>query len=381
MKTKLRFDLNNIFIPLVCIISLFLACTKTELVDYQKEEKNRILEYKIKTATGELLGAIDNDNNTITVYIPYFISLSVLDATIKLDEGASLLDVEGELINLDGGLEPIPLGQNTKYIVESSTGARRSYTVIQKIAAHSSPLTVSYIGAVEGVTLEKPVHSLLRLTGNFESTNTQAKFYFKDKLTGKTHDDFVSINNIVSGSPNYVMTINILPTALAGEYEVSMEHLGRKTNLPDIKLKYTPGIPGFFLSTTKYAPGEEMILKAEGYGLLNGAVYDNNNGVFIGLKRVYLKMDKAYVYLTPEGFSEDLYNKEIPLEIISWNRSEVRVKFPNLPQGKYGTFYAFGKYFPFITDIGMGFYFDFDEQTNWGNGVLLSGISSTLEVL
>ncbi len=369
--------MKKIIILAIGLLGILAACTKTELVDYKKEENNRILEYKIATSTQEILGAIDNENNTITVYIPYFLGLSIIDATIKLDKDAVLLDSTGTLINLDGGLEPIPLGQTTKYFVESASGVKRQYTVIQKIVAHTAPLVVTYIDPkfVDG-KLTKPVHSLLKLSGNFESTSTQAKFYFKDKATGKIHDNFVSVNNVVSGSPNYVMTLNILPSALAGDYEVSVEHLGRRANLPDIKLNYTVGIHGFFLSTTKYAPGEEITFKALGY-----QQDDNMNGVYIGLKRIYVKLNKQYLYGVPAGVTEQMYGQEFPLEIISFNRSEIKAKFPALPKGVYSGFYQWGKFFPYIENISMGFYFDFDEQTSWGNNVLLAGPSSMIEVL
>ncbi len=357
--------------------TLLSSCTKTEMLPFEKEENNRIVEYKVATANEDIYGAIDNDKNIITVYIPYFTGLNYINAEVKLDDDAVLLDSVGTQINLDGGLEPVALGDTAKYFVQSSEGVRRLYTVIHKIAAHKDPLVVTYIDPklVNGV-LTKPVHSALKLSGNFESTSTRAKFYFKDKTTGEVHDDFVSINSVVPGTPNYVMTVNILPTALAGDYAVSMEHLGRKTNLPDVKLHYNPGVVGFFLSTTQFTVGEVLILTAQGY-----QSNDDWNGIFHGVERIYIKLNKDFIWQVPNGFTEDIYNKEFPLEIISKSRTEIKVKFPDLPKGDYGTFYQFGQYFPKISAAGIGFFFDFDGQTNWGENLMLGCVSSTVKIL
>lgn len=364
-------------IGLLIISFTFLTCTKTEYIDYEPEAHNRILSYRVTNSTQEIFGVIDNDDNTVTVYLPYYTGISFLDVEIKVDEGAILLDSLGKTINLDGGLEPVSVGDTVKYMVESSSGERRTYTVVQKIVAHSDPLTVTYVASLnESGILEKPVHSVLTLSGNFESIGTHAKFYFKDKSTGVVYDDFVSVQSVEPSTPQYIMTLHILPTALAGQYEVTMEHQGRRATLPDIHLRYSIGIHGFFLSTTQFAPGEEIVFTAIGY-------QDNDayNGIYTGLERIYIKLDKDHLYEVPGGFPEELYGQKIPLEIISWNRSEIRAKFPTLPKGVYKGSYQWGSIFPNIGYIGFGFYFDFDEQSGWGKDVLLAGPSSYIEVL
>jgi hypothetical protein len=61
-----------IFALLVIGIIFFSSSrTKTEIVEYEKEPQNKILEYKIINSQQTLYGTIDHDSNTIKVYIPY----------------------------------------------------------------------------------------------------------------------------------------------------------------------------------------------------------------------------------------------------------------------------------------------------------------------
>lgn len=365
----------NRTIPGIAVIAVLLSslwgCTRTEKVEYEKEALTRILEYRVTNAQQELLGAIDQENNTITVYIPYYLSIEYLVSEITLDEGARLLDSLGHAINLDGGLEPLALSDSVKYIVESVTGARRTYTLTQKILPHPDALAVRISGVAEGVTLlEKPVYGRLTLLGNFESTSRNARFYLTDKATGEVHDDYISVFSVTPGN-EYNMVVDISPEAKAGEYDVKLVHQGRSITLPSLKLYYNrPWVP-MLPSSSRYAPGDTIVISVNRLTPTD----DQYATVFVGLKNLYMKIAGPIASL-PAGFPAEYVDRKLPMEIVSYTGTQVKAIFPDAPAGFYiGGFISYGSaggryYLP--PTPGISFYGDFDEQTEWGNDVFIA---------
>lgn len=356
------------------IWSTLFSCTKTETIDYEKEPANKILEYKITNSQQTLLGAIDNETNTITVLIPYYLSIDYLVSEIELDEGAKLLDSLGTEINLEN-LEPVKLGETVKYIVKSSDGVQRTYTLVQKITPHPDPLAITISGIAEGITLiEKPVYGRFTILGNFESTSLNAKFYFTNKETGEVHTDYAYAASITPGA-QYTMQMDISPDAKAGAYDVHMEHQGRSVDLPSLKLYYQrPWVP-MFTSSASYAPGDTITFTV----LRQVAANDSYATVFVGLKTLYMKIGaNANNANLPANFPANLINTRIPMKIASANGAEVKAIFPDIPAGLYlGAYTSYGNaglgtmyYLP--PEYGICFYGDFDEQTNWGNDVFIA---------
>jgi len=71
----LRFQIA--VLAILGVITLF-SCTKTEEIDYQKDPQNKIVEFKITNSQQQLLAAIDQEKNTINVYIPYYLGILLL---------------------------------------------------------------------------------------------------------------------------------------------------------------------------------------------------------------------------------------------------------------------------------------------------------------
>ncbi len=67
---------------LAAVIVTFFACTKTTGPDPLPQ--NRILSFKVVNLTDTVIyGAIDDIDNTITVYIPFYYGLTVIDPRIE----------------------------------------------------------------------------------------------------------------------------------------------------------------------------------------------------------------------------------------------------------------------------------------------------------
>ncbi|MBE8719965.1 hypothetical protein [Sphingobacterium pedocola] len=371
----------------------FLSCTKTAHVDYEKPEFNKILAFSITNTEQELLGAINEEKNTITLYVPYYYAIEYLMPEIRLDEGASIYNSEGEEINLDGGLEPLRLGADTtKYTVKSATGASRSYAVIQKVLPYGQTLNVSISGTPDATTLlEKPVNGRLTLIGNFESTSTNARFVFTNKATGEQHNDYATAFSVSPGTL-YTMLVDISPNAMAGEYDVKMEHQGRVTDLNPMKLYYRRPYMTQITSSMHYAAGDTIEFTIS----RNSPTDDRYGTVFVGLKNLYARVagdpltyntliPNTAIRYTPEGFPLELLNKNVPMKIVSATRTTVKAIFPDLPIGLYPNS-GWNSQSPTIIyhtrpTYGLAFYGDFDEQTDLGNDVLINrGGSSGLTV-
>lgn len=371
------------------------SCTKTEYTDYEEKQLNRILEYRVTNSQQELFGAIDNKNNTITVYIPYYSGIEYLNAEIKLDEGATLLDSTGKEINLDGGLDPVKVNADSvtvDYTVVPATGEKRTYTLIQKVMPLDDELHLRYANLQGGTTLipaeddsawERPVNSRLYIVGNFESTSTNAKFILTDKATGKEYDDIIQAVEVIPGDNYYAMETHVSPEALPGEYTVHMEHQGRSTSLPDLTLflqKYPPATS--FLTSDSFAAGDTIT-----FGVYAYHAQDQFTGVYKPVKRVYAKIRSAEAvpgdFSVPKGFPADLYDKEVEMEVLSQTRTEIKAVFPDLPVGTYLGSKVINKKYddeikrPSVMETtNFGFYADFEDGAEgWGKGYGIAYVS------
>ncbi len=372
-KTGIRFLSFLSF--LVVAGTLLLSCKKTAYTEFDKDDLNKILEYSIANVPQSIKAAISQTENTITVYIPYYVAVDFLVAKIKIDEGAQLFDSLNNPVDLQGEGDPVPVGVSTKYKVKSSDGKERVYTLIQEVLPFTKPLVVTYSDPLgtDGF-LTKTVHTRFEILGNFESVSKSAKMILKNRSTGVEYDNFMSVNDVQVGNVNYSMSLNVLPGALAGDYDVTIEHQGRTSNLPPLRLYYNIGTSGYWSSTTTYAAGDTIVFNALGF---NGESYD---GVFIGLEKMYLKIDSDYLWGKPAGFTDAYDKKRIDMKIVEWNRTQVKAIFPDIPVGQYSASVDWSAFFPGKKFCAFGFYFDFDSQTNWGKDVLLSAPSSTFQV-
>lgn len=317
------------FIGIVGFMTL-LSCTKTKEVDFEKESQNRIVEFKITNSQQQLLGAIDQEKNTINVYIPYYLGLDMLVPAIKLDKGAKLVDEAGNEINLDGGVDPVWIGAEATYRVKGEDNVVRVYTMKQQFLPFNTPLKAGYTKAgTDTNPIESAPTYWFYVYGNFASTSTFARFTFTDKATGKVHKDFTNIVSVAPSADVYTMTVALVPEATAGDYKVEVEHQGRTTQLPDMKIVYRPPFPTFFNSSTPktYHVGDTLSIVPNAFGATSG------QGVYVELDRVYLKFEN--VTKVPATFPASLMNTEIPVKVASQTRREVKLLLPELPLGQY----------------------------------------------
>lgn len=359
-------------LALLCLTGLLPSCKKTEVVAYSRQSENTILEYKITNATDTLFGAINNVNNTITVYVPYYLGIDYLVPDIKISKNARLMNAAGEVINLDGGIPPVPVDTTGySYIVAGSDSVKRKYSLIIQIAPNPDTLKVGYKlnGAAIDYTAaqESAVFGCIFLYGNFGSTSNNAKFTLTNRATGKVYDNVFSIYQITPGNSYYTMALDISPDADSGYYNVQLKHQGRTASLPPIHLIYNKPKFNNVKSLAAYAPGDTVVFSVAGR-----STTASQNGVLIGLEKVYLKFTKTgfnYGGSYPATFPDTLFDKQLEMKIISQSRSEVKVLFPDVPQGAVGDYVYAGFT---LTLPAIGFYFNFSDATGWGSNNMLA---------
>ncbi|HEX8021706.1 MAG TPA: hypothetical protein VF500_17285, partial [Mucilaginibacter sp.] len=122
MKTK------YFYLLVAGLITVLVACKKTIYPDPLPQ--NKILEYKVVNVQDTVIyGAVDNIENTITVYIPYYYGLTVIQPKITLDANATLT-TSAEPVSVDN------TGQT--YTVKGGDGTTRTYklNIVQQNTAN-----------------------------------------------------------------------------------------------------------------------------------------------------------------------------------------------------------------------------------------------------
>lgn len=201
---------------------------------------NRILEYSITNVpAGEsLYGAIDHDTKTITVYVPFFYGLELIDPVVKLSPGAQMAD------------EIVPINIETEghtYTVIGSDGTRNNYTL--HIVQQNTP-TLEAVWGIFGYPttqpLSYPLHIVPFIYGNFYSNNPAlVKATLRSRNT-KKEVVLNSLHNNVKLSPvaNRINVYNLsnlpIPADIdTGYHDVQLDYLGHSVTLADpINIQY-----------------------------------------------------------------------------------------------------------------------------------------------
>lgn len=237
--------------PALSAAAVFLtisSCTKT--IGLDPLPGNKILEYKVTNLADTVLyGIIDDTDNTITVYAPFYYGLSVIDPEIKLSEGATLRE---EIL-------PVSVNDSTEtYTVKGSDGLTNSYKL--KIIQQNPP--VLNLKWVRTPVTAYPLNSIPVIEGNFLSTNASlAKVTLVQSKTGgqtilNTSAAGIAIN---AGALNsYTFSGAFIPGSIdTGYYKVRVEFLQKTVELPEqVHIIYQQ--PDVSVLTRQVKQGDEL---------------------------------------------------------------------------------------------------------------------------
>jgi hypothetical protein len=292
-KTKINRLILNISHVVCLLAALFtLSCTKT--MELAPLPQNKITEFKIVNLPDTVIfGSIDQVDKSITVYIPYYYGLAVIDPEIKVSEGARLTE---EVL-------PIDLNETgTSYTVKAKDGSTQVYKL--KIVQQNTPdLTVRWSNT--GVFYPR---TTLSITGNFMASGVGlAKVHLISEKTSK--ETLLNGGILVTGSGLYEYYLNALeiPTDIdTGYYKGRISFLGHIKELPQIHIIYKQ--PDVLIGSKEVKRGDEIVYSAA------------PETVIIGLKSVNV---------TIAGITYDL-------PIKSYNNTSITLIIPNdFPLGEH----------------------------------------------
>lgn len=384
-KSKLQNNYKAIALRLIILAvsmgMLVSSCKKTEVVPYEEEPANHIVSYTVTNAQEELNGVVDDVDNTITVYLPYYLSIDYIVPEIKLSEGAILIDADGNEIDIREDLDPVPFDTvGYTYTVMDSKKTVRKYTLVTKILPYKDPLKLGYFTThdengnviVDDTTpKEAIVNSRFTIYGNLESSSSNAKLTLINKSTNAVVPNGLKVYEVGRSTESHYITADISADVVSGDYYIVVEHQGRTAILPAIHMNYKK--PYFGYLPKPMAQGDIVTLAVSG----PNSTGEGFSGVNTGVSRAYIMLTKSTLITKPANFPEDLYGKPIELEIISQTRSEIKFKFPEvIPAGIYEVNMGAGGNVDTGYEInysGFAIYFDFTDPA-WGNGNLLAAM-------
>jgi hypothetical protein len=283
------------FLLLIIVAAGIASCKKT--IDLPGLPQNKVTSYKVVNLPDTVIyGAIDNIEKTITVYVPFYYNMAVIDPEITLSNGAKLSE------------RALPVSvnaQDVKYTVIGADGSTNIYTL--KIVNQSiSSLEVGWL--TTDAQVANPVGVLPSIKGNFQSRNAQAVSVELAKQGSSVKVNLVMDAAGLEPSGNSYTLFNppIPATVDTGYYDVTVSFAGHTAKL-------TKPVHIVFQQPDLLIPSREVKQGGE----IN---FNPFNTVFVGLK-------SASVTVNGQSY---------PLTIVSYDRLNMTLKTPdNLPVGVY----------------------------------------------
>ena len=300
--------MHKLFTYLIVLLAgtMILSCTKEE--DLAPLPQDKIVEYSVNNvpAGTSLYGAIDNEKKIITLYVPFYLGLDLIDADIKVSPGAKLQE---EIL-------PIPIDtEDQTYTVVAADGSTNTYELLI-VPQNTPPLEVvwdirNYPAAQP---MAYPLTVLPDIKGNFYTQNvglvnvTLVSRSTKQEVLLNTSAGQSSLVAIRGEGEVYAYKLTSLPIPMEveeGEYDVRIDFLGQQVVLQDPltiqyrnpRINYAPG--------TLVQQGTEATFKANpGYLILDPTsvtATDMNSGIVYDLAIV--KYDKTNITVKiPDDF-------------------------------------------------------------------------------
>ena len=313
---------NKYFYLLITVLLLGVAaCTKT--IELDPLAQNKITSYKVVNLPDTVIyGTIDNIENSITVYVPYYYAMDVIQPSITLEDGAKL--TEAAL--------PVSISDTTEtYTVNGSDGSLRTYKLF--IVQQNTPgLTLNW---AEEEPISYPKEYVNAIIGDFLSTSIAT---LKVELTSRENSNkilpnlgTVSIETYSSeNGDSYLLGGMSLPVDLdSGFYNVKVNYLSHTVTMAKpLHVQYR---------APEVAPSWDTKVAAQG-----GTI------TFIPSASLFISLNS--VKATVQGKTYDL-------AIQSSTREEAVLKIPeDFPVGSLGIIpleFQFGNWEPTISNVPL----------------------------
>jgi len=289
--------MKRIALLLLILSGILISCTKTE--ELPPLAQNRIISYKVTNLPDTVIYAgIDNIDNTITVYVPFYYGLNVIDPEIQLSAGAKLVE---EIL-------PVSVDDSTKkYTVRAADGTTNIYK-LKIVQLNPASLDIDWSAGANPITY--PGSSLPSVSGNFNSTNVSlAKVELISEKTGivtalKLSDSYILLSTY---DGIYTLYNPAIPATMdTGFYKVQVTFLGNK-KAPATTLHIIHRAPNPIVSSKVAKQGETI-------------TFNPVNGIFIN----------------PTSVTVEVNGTTYDLAIVSWTPTDLVLRIPDtFPVGSY----------------------------------------------
>jgi len=296
MKSKL--------VPILCcllITSVFTACKKT--VDLPELPNNRITEYKVPVSDGTISGVIDESDKTITVYLPFYYQLDVIDPQITVSSGAKL-NTEAAPVDV--------MSETTTYTVTGNNNSTSTYKLKIEIQ-QLGPLVIVEPSTATTTTGWAIGSKTISIQGNFNTTDpTKIKVF----LVGS---DQVEHALIVSGQ-----TSTVTPVILATGKTYTLSNIQIPQNLADADYKVRVKVLRLNGETTR------SIKLVFGRPVIDYKVITAKQG------ETFTISTSGEVFNNFQELSIMVGGQKTLLPIVSYTRTEATIRIPeSIPVGTY----------------------------------------------
>lgn len=194
-------------------LGLLAACTDTETVEPPAQRTDRILTYEVANTAEPIYGAVNDQDSTIRVYLPYFYYLTVLEGKVTVPTGTTVTPASGTLLK---NVPAIAKGDTTVYYdVTTEDGDSKRYTL--RIDTRQPELVVDELTTDPETPAEfyssvmykgNPIHSALMLTGKSFFKTAQGNVLTKVTFIA---EDGTEIRALDANSNESISLVVILP--------------------------------------------------------------------------------------------------------------------------------------------------------------------------
>lgn len=309
----------KIFIPVggvLLALGAALSCKKTESLP--PVTQSNIISFAVNNLPDTAVyGAIDNTDRTITIYLPFYYSISVIDPVIKVTDGAK---IQEEIV-------PFKTTDTARYTVKGKDNSTTVYKAFVVVQPPATPFTLLELSTATNYATANPGYNQFSFGGMFYTTNaalTQSWLVnskgVETPITGG--GIFVNTDSETGVTSYWRVSVTVPPTLDSGLYLIKSSIWGRTATMQyPIHVVYQR--PEFAYFTTR------SVMQGETF-TLNASV--TTGQVFTDIKSFSISTNGTdWVPLAVESYSRIDATVRVPVTVAPGAYNYYRMEFNSWP--------------------------------------------------
>lgn len=231
-----RFHKKLLYICSAIVFFSIASCTETETIAPPELASNRILEYKVVNTSETIYGAINEEEQMITVYLPYYYYLTILQAEVSISDGATIVPESGTYIE---NLVDVIKGDSTVvYTVTDTDGNAVDYQlqvetqqpelVVDELTTDPDNPTVYYSSVVY---MGYDITSTISLTGENMFSSTSNEYLAEVTFISEDGTEIPALLTVNNSTSQIVSTVPYNDNIPDGLYDIRVDIYGQSVTL------------------------------------------------------------------------------------------------------------------------------------------------------